>query len=119
MFYRVNFIGKSRDINTSKLNTEREKHSSKYSNNLETSIKCKESTVLKPNEIFIMNSNNNHHYNFLYNANSGKVTSRDQKRTDISGNYTNNNDSSMNVSFKGRNPVVGVSSVIKDPIKTK
>jgi hypothetical protein len=106
-------------LNNSKIMTDNEKLSSKYSSNLEASIKRKETKVLKPNEIFIMNTNNNHHYNFLYNANNEKVSSRDQKRVDVSKNYTNNNDSSQNINFKGRNPVFGISSVIKESSKSR
>lgn len=66
-----------------------------------------------------MNTNNNHHYNFLYNANNEKVSSREQKRVDVSKNYTGNNDSSANINFKGRNPVFGISSVIKETSKSR
>jgi hypothetical protein len=105
--------------NNAKVPNDHEKLSSKYSSNLEASIKRKETKVLKPNEIFIMNTNNNHHYNFLYNANNEKVSSRDQKRVDVSKNYTNNNDSSININLKGRNPVFGISSVIKESSKSR
>lgn len=89
-----------------------EKGSSKYSN-LENSIKLKESTALKPNEIFMMNTNTNHHYNYFHNSKSGKVSAR-ESTNGISGNFTNNDSSNIDISFKAINPISGISGLMKD-----
>lgn len=92
--------------NVSKPQTEHDKCSSRYSSNLEASIKLKDAG-LKPNDIFMMNTNNNHHYNYLYN-NSQNVNSRDQKKSTMT--HTQTKENSSNACYKVRQPVIGSSS---------
>ena len=88
-----------------------EKHSSKYSSNLEASSKSKDKNILKPNDIFMMNSNTNHHHQYMFNANPQKGSSRQQsKYGPSSGQHLDTSNNNLNSSFKGRNPVIGVSS---------
>jgi hypothetical protein len=70
-FFNYSDKVKTRDMNVmnnSLSQNDYEKKPSKYSSNLESSIKPK--NCLKQNEIFIMNANTNHHHHYHYNANA-------------------------------------------------
>ena len=122
-----NYEGKKgKDSDVSKMAIDTDKTSSKYGN-LESSVKLKETSALKPNEIFMMNTNTNHHYNYFHNPHKGKTSAREHKK--LSGtanlqnladlkqndyNFTNNDSSNLDISFKGRNPIMGVSALMQD-----
>lgn len=62
-----------------------------------------------------MNANTNHHHHYHYNA-GPKVNfpqnSRDQKRLNTTPSFTGDTSSSnLNISTKGRNPVISMSSI--------
>lgn len=97
--------------NVSRTKADYDKLGSKYSSNLEASTKPKDKSILKPNDIFMMNSNTNHHHQYMFNANSQKGSSRQQNKYGPSSGHPNDiSTSNLNTSFKGRNPVIAASS---------
>jgi len=105
---------KSRDMNIIKSSRQPINYSNQSSKcpNQDTSSKQKESSGLKPNEIFMMNANSSHH-NYLDMVANQKPVSREHKRALLSSKYTSGDTSNSNIdtSFKGKNTVISISSI--------
>lgn len=96
----------------SKAEGEYDYKSSKYYSNLEAAIKSKGTSSFKAADVFMMNTNTNHHY--VHNPNGKTNQTKDKSKGVISiSNIQNDNSfSNMNSSFKGKSPVIGISSVV-------
>lgn len=101
---------KSSDAGASSRLGDYDRNTSKYTSNLEASIKSKEGT----RDILMMNSNNNHHYHYIYNSNN--LSSRDQKNKNLTSNYTS--ESNLNSSYKPSSLHPGASD-LQEKLKTK
>ena len=95
-----------------KRDAEYDYRSSKYYSNLESSLKTKGREAMKAMDAFMMVSNTNHHY--IMNHNNTKNLPKDQEKIGGSNSNLQNDNSfnNLNSSFKGRNPVIGISSIV-------
>lgn len=111
----INYQDKSREgdwDDKNRKDQDYDSRSSKYYSNLESSLKSKGRDAMKAVDAFMMTSNTNHHY--MLNHNNAKNYQKEQgKNGGSSSNQQNDNSfNNLNSSFKGRNPVIGISSIV-------
>lgn len=110
----VNYQDKTRDCNdkTNRREQDPDHRSSKYYSTLESSLKTKGREAMKAVDAFMMTSNTNHHY--MLNHNNPKNYQKEQVKNGgtISPQQNDSSFNKLNSSFKARNPVIGISSIV-------